>query len=253
LKQVNTVVANSAWTQQQLIEEGILEDDIRVVTGGLDSTVFHPPGDKYLLRKKLGIPNDVPVIITAANLVMKKGIDTVLRVVADLASKWQSLRYFIVGDGSERVFFEKLTEDLGVADRVIFTGRKTQSELCQYYQAADIYVQISRNAEMSHGFIDVETMGRTYMEAGACELPVIASRVGGVPSVVQDHVNGLLVEDPLDQDEIARNFEILLENAELRQQLGQAGLKMAREQFSWERVAEKFEQEMLVAAMQHSD
>ena len=95
-------------------------------------------------------------------------------------------------------------------------------------------------------------MGRTYMEAGACGIPVVAARVGGVPSVVTNNVNGLLVDDPLDRDDIAAMVDRLLADEDLRRRMGQTGLKMAREEFSWERVAAAFE-EVMAASVGHSD
>lgn len=252
LQQVDAVAANSEWTKEQLIAEGISEKTAHVVTGGVDINVFQPPGDKQRVRHQIGISEDCLMILTAANLMMKKGIDTVLHVVADLASKWPSLRYVVVGEGRREAYLQGLAADLGVCDRVIFTGRKTQEELCRYYQGADVYVQVSRNHRLKSGYLDVETMGRTYMEAGACGLPVVAARVGGVPSVVNDKVNGLLVDDPLDLEDIAGKIDRLLADAELRRRMGEAGLEMAREQFSWQRVASRFE-DLMLATLSPSD
>jgi glycosyltransferase involved in cell wall biosynthesis len=245
LQQVDAIVANSEWTREQLIVEGIPKSHVHVIVGGVDTEVFQPCSDKSQVRGEIGLPTDGLVILTAANLVRKKGIDTVLRVVADLAPKWPSLRYVIVGDGEDETCLRDLATDLDVRDRIVFAGRKTQEELCRYYQAADLYVQVSRNHRLENGYIDVETMGRTYMEAGASGLPVVAARVGGVPSVVRDNVNGLLVRDPQDQDEIAAAIDRLLADEGLRQRMGNAGLKMARERFSWERVVAAFEEVMV--------
>ncbi len=101
---------------------------------------------------------------------------------------------------------------------------------------------------MSHGLADVETMGRTYFEAGACGIAVIAARVGGVPAVVRDNVNGLLVSDPLDQAEIRAKLERLLADETLRKRLGAEGLRMARDEFSWDRVGAAFERLLLAAS-----
>jgi phosphatidylinositol alpha-1,6-mannosyltransferase len=252
LQQVDAVVANSEWTKGQLIKEGISESGVHVVTGGVDTTIFHPSVNKRQVRREVNLPESARVIITAGNLVMKKGFDTVLRVVANLTTKWPSLRYVIVGDGRYETRLRNLAADLGVDDNVIFAGRKDQKDLCRYYQAADVYVQVSRNHRLETGYLDVETMGRTYMEAGACGTPVVAARVGGVPSVVRDNVNGLLVEDPLNREDIAEAVDRLLTDVDLRHRLGGAGLEMARESFSWEQVAARFE-DLMAASVARSD
>ena len=213
-----------------------------MIVGGLDTTVFKPPADKRQVRREIGVPENSLILLTAANLVEKKGIDTVLRVVAELASRWSNLHYVIVGDGPYGAYLRELAVELGISDRIIFAGREEQTVLARYYQAANIYVQVSQN----------ETMGRTYMEAGACGIPVVAANVEGVPSVVIPGVNGLLVDDPKNQDEVAAAVDRLLSDTGLRQRLGQTGLKIAREKFSWQRVAVAFE-EVMVDAMDHDE
>jgi glycosyltransferase involved in cell wall biosynthesis len=113
-----------------------------------------------------------------------------------------------------------------------------QSRLTQYYQACDAYVQVSSE----------ETMGRTYMEAGGCGAPVIAATIGGVPEVVAHHSNGLLIGNPEDPAELANSITLLIENPELRAQLGAAGIRRAHEEFSWDIVAARFEKELQKAA-----
>jgi glycosyltransferase involved in cell wall biosynthesis len=251
LQHVDAVVANSAWTRERLVAEGIPEGHIRTIIGGVDTSTFRPTQEKTEARRELDLPEDRMILLTAANLVGKKGIDTVLKVVAQLSSRRPSLCYVVVGDGQDEAYLKQLTTDLGIEDKVVFAGRKPQVELARYYQAADIYVQISHNHRLKSGYVDVETMGRTYMEAGACSIPVVASGVGGVPSVVIDHVNGLLVNDPQDQNAIAGAIDRLLVDTELRQRMAQAGLEMAREEYSWARVAVAFE-DVMVESMRRS-
>jgi glycosyltransferase involved in cell wall biosynthesis len=233
---VDVVAANSVWTREQLVAEGIPDHHIQTIIGGVDTSIFQPAPEKAEARHKLGLPENGMIILTAGNLVGEKGFDTVLKVVAQLSSRHPSLFYVIVGDGPDETHLRHLAADLGVEDRTIFVGRKPQEELARHYQAANLYVQVS-----------VETMGRTYMEAGACGIPVVAAKVGGVPSVVMDNVNGLLVNDPQDQDTIAEAIVRLLTDPELRQRMGQAGLEMAREKYSWERVTVAFEDAMVNA------
>lgn len=250
LKQSRCVVANSTWTQKRLMDEGVPQDRIVIIVGGLDTDIFQPAGDKKQIREKLGFPVDSKILITAANLVMKKGIDTVLKAVAECLPKWPDLRYVVVGDGISSEYFKTLGQQLGLEKNVIFIGRKNQNELCMHYQSADVYIQTSRNHKISDIYFDVETMGRTYFEAGACGIPVIAANIGGVSDVVWDNVNGLLVNDPEDYVDVAHKINILLADELLRNRLGAEGLKMAREKFSWNHVGKAFEEQMVAHASQ---
>ncbi len=252
LRDSRLVVANSEWTRDRLVENGIPVERIKTIVGGLDTETFQPCKERRSVRIELGLPSKSLVLMTAAILVRKKGIDTVIRVVGRLAPEWPMLRYVVVGEGEDGDYLRDLTHRLGVGKHVVFVGMKDQVELCNYYQASDIYVQVSRDHRLEHGYVDVETMGRTYFEAGACSVPVIGARVGGVPSVVKDGRNGLLVDDPEDEKAIASCIERLLRDESLRKRMGAEGLRRARTEFSWERVGAAFEDEMHTLAVDRS-
>lgn len=225
------VVANSSWTRDQLVESGLALEQIKVIVGGMDESLFSPPRNRTVLRKSMGLKEDDFVLVTAGNLIGKKNFDTVIRALAELVKKGHgNLRYFVVGDGGYQENLEQLVSSLKLSDRVVFAGRVSQSDLSKYYQAADLYVQVSVE----------ETMGRTYFEAGGCGIPVIGARVGGVPSVIEDGKNGLLVDDPEDVEEVSGVVSQLLSDPALRAKMGAEGVKLAAEKFSWERVGNAF-------------
>lgn len=238
LKKVKAVVANSDWTRDRLIERGVEGKRIKVIVGGVDTAVFTAPVDRRQVRRDIGLAERGFILLTAGNLIEKKGFDTVLRALAALATRWPEVRYVIVGSGPYGSYLGNLARERGVADRVLFVGAKGQEDLCKYYQAADVYVQISRE----------ETMGRTYMEAGACGIPVVAAAVGGVPSVVKANVNGLLVQDPEDEQEVCKALDRLFGDEALRKRLGEAGRSLAQERFSWKHVSAAFEDALSAAA-----
>ena len=244
------IVANSDWTKERLTEEGISLEKIETVVGGMETDLFVPAHKKSEVRKELGLSPESIVLVTAANLVGKKGFDTVIRTVAQLKNRYPNIEYIIVGDGEEEFALRTLADSLNVADRVHMVGRQTQKELSKYYQAADLYIQISRDHRLASSFIDVETMGRTYFEAGGCGIPVVAANVGGVPSVVEHGKNGLLVDDPENVDEVVEKVTTLLDNPELRERMGSEGIRLATEKFSWKMVGAKFEELLTRAAGQ---
>ena len=233
LKQSKCVVANSRWTRNRLIHEGVPAEQTAIIVGGLDTNVFYPSYDKNKVRKRLGFANGQKILITAAHLVMKKNIDTVLKAIAVLLPKRPDLLYLIIGEGKDCNYFRKIVKDLKLNENTLFTGKKDQYSLSEYYQAADIYIQPSR-----------ETMGRTFLEAGACGLPVIAANVEGVPDVVQDGVNGLLVNDSKNYNEVAEKINTILADKELYDRLSAAGLRAAREKYSWTLVGNAFDEQI---------
>ena len=244
LARCRTIAANSQWTATALGREGIPADRIRTIVGGMDCTTFHPASDRSALRASLGVQPDEFMIVTAGNFVPKKGFDTVLRAIAQLGHHKAVIRYFAVGDGPEETNLRLLAESLQLARSVTFTGRMNQSRLTQYYQACDAYVQPSRDHAMGEQMTDVETMGRTFFEAGGCGAAVIGSRVGGIPDVIRPGDNGLLIANPEDPAELADAIALLLENPNVRAQLGTAGIRRAREEFSWDIVAARYDREL---------
>jgi glycosyltransferase involved in cell wall biosynthesis len=245
LAQCRTIAANSEWTAAALRREGIPQEKIGVIVGGMDCTTFQPASDRTALRRSLGIGPDDFMMVTAGNFVPKKGFDTVLRAVARLSGHPENLRYFAIGDGPEEQKLRALSSELGIAPLVTFTGRMNQSQLTSYYQACDVYVQPSRDYTMAHNLTDVETMGRTFFEAGGCGAAVIGSRVGGIPDVIHHRENGLLIDNADDPSELATAISLLMKEPALRASLGAAGMRRAREEFSWDIVAEKFEHQLV--------
>lgn len=234
------VVANSDWTRDRLIENSIKKTKIEIIVGGYNDKIFKPAKDKSIVRDKIGIKKESKIIVTAANLVGKKGIDIVIRAV-EIIKKEYDIQYYVLGDGEELLNLKKLSKQLGLEDIVHFEGRKNQIELCQFYQAADIYVQISRNQKLQNGEIDVETMGRTYFEAGACGIPVIASRIGGITSIIQHEKNGILVDNVEDVNEVVSVIKMIFNNKALSRRISEESVMISNEIYTWENVVRRFE------------
>jgi glycosyltransferase involved in cell wall biosynthesis len=133
-------------------------------------------------------------------------------------------------DGSYPGYLQQLAHSLNIAGQVTFTGFIPQrSDLIKHFQQADIFVFPS---------VWNETFGMPLVEAMACQVPVVATGVGGMPEVINDGKSGLLV-NPGDAPALADAILRLLTHAELRQSMGKAGLRRVLNLFSWERIAEK--------------
>ena len=236
------ILTNSEWTRSKLIENGIPEKNIHAIPGGIDLEIFKPSVEKTFLRKKYGVDKAQTVFITVASLIEMKGHDVVIEAINRLIKKNGNLHYIIIGEGKHRSTLEKQVYKNKLNDFVRFTGRLNQHEVAHYYQLSDVYIQISRDVEVIPGILDnAETMGRTFIEAGACGLPVIASNIGGIPSVVKDDYNGILVQNPRDVKKIAEAMSSLAGDEKLRYKLGENGLKRAKEEFSWGIICQKIE------------
>jgi len=169
---------------------------------------------------------DGPRLLSVARLAAKekyKGIDTVIESLPELLRAFPTLNYIVIGDGTDRPRLEQLTQRLGIADRVQFRGFVSEEDLQHEYAQCSAYVMPSAR----------EGFGLVFLEAMAHGKPVVAARAGGAPEVVQDGVTGILV-DFGDVAALTQAVKRLLEDADLRDRMGQTGLQRVRENYTYD-------------------
>ncbi|MDW5418785.1 glycosyltransferase family 4 protein [Iodobacter sp. CM08] len=228
------ILANSAYTRDLLQASGVKAQRVQILSGGVDSQRFQPNLTLRLsTRAELGLSAEAPILLTACRLVAKKGLDFLLGQVLALRQIAPGLQLLIVGDGRELRRCKAQLSALGCAKAVIFLGRVPQAEIQRYYAAADYFVLASRvTTQQISGFQDAETMGRVLCEANAAGIPLIASRSGGIPSVVRHEDNGLLFESDNAAD-FLQQFQRIYHDPVLRQRLIESGLARAKQEFDW--------------------
>jgi phosphatidylinositol alpha-1,6-mannosyltransferase len=230
------VVANSQYTREQaqtvLRELGLdpLAETVRVVPLGTDPDVFRPGVDAREVRTRYRLNGD-RWVISVARLEPYKGIDTMLKALAQLRKGGADARYLIVGIGKKRNEYKKLAETLGIADAVRFVGNVPDADLPGLYNAAVAYAGISRRADGTR----IEGFGVALAEASACGLPVVAGRSGGLAEAVREGETGFIV-DPDDVGAVAEAVARLLDDQLLARRLGQGGRKAVETYYNWDRV-----------------
>ncbi len=202
----------------------------RAVPSGidLDSLVKEIPG-RVECRRRIGADEKDMVFVTVTCLEPVKGNRILLEAMSELLGKVPAARLFIVGDGRERRVLEAQADRLGISSRVVFTG--FQKSFVDYLIAADIFVLPSLN----------EGMGWSVLEAMVCEKPVVACRVGGIPDLVEDGIQGLLVP-PGSAGELARALEHLALEPELRRRMAKSAWSRASQKFNVEAMVKKIEE-----------
>jgi len=159
------------------------------------------------------------------------GPDILLRAFAQIAGEGQDLRLVIVGDGSERGRLQELTRMLGVSGRVEFRGHLSHDEVPRLLSSLSVFAMPT---------VCEEGFGVAALEASAMELPVVASRVGGVPEVVVDGETGVLVA-PGDVEALAGALRTLITDPEAAKGMGDAGRRFVLSNYSWGRSVEAME------------
>ena len=231
LCRADRILAGSDYTAGLVRELGVDPRRITVTRYGTDPSRFRPR-DATALRERLELGRR-PVLLTIARLVERKGIQSVLDALPAVRQAVPDVAYVVVGDGPERARLEARARALGVADAVRFVGPVGDDELPVWYSLGDVFVMPSRSEAP-----DVEGFGIVYLEAGACERPVVALRSGGVPDAVADGVSGLLVE-PGDIDGLGAKLAELLRDPARAAELGRRGRARVLDELNWDRVTER--------------
>ena len=204
---------------------------VTVIPCGVDTELFRPL-DRAASKAALGLQGK-RVVLFVGRIEPLKGVDLLIRAVAQLDEQ-QAIRVLIVGGrpGQDQEIrrLRDLAEALHIAPLVQFLGLVPQEELPTYYNAADVCVLPSH----------YESFGLVALEAQACGVPVIASRVGGLPAVVRDGQTGYLIPWRCPEP-FSERLEVLLHNELLRRTLGEAGRRHAQE-LSWRHVADQLEE-----------
>ena len=237
LGSASVIVAVSDWTRDQLhvllSELGLSPESlpVRVVPLGADPAAFRPGIDSAEVRRRFGL-DDGRWMLTIGASGPHKGVDTVLRALAALRDRRPELRYAVVGPDRHIEALSRLADAHGVGDRVRFLREVQDADLPALYNAADIYLGVSRREGRS-----VEGFGIALAEASACGVPVIAGRSGGIPELIADGETGLLV-DPERTEPLVRAIERLLDEPALAARLGAGGRAAVEREFNWDRTTD---------------
>ena len=202
---------------RQLVEDGIPEDRVALVPSGVDL----PNNGVSLRRDDLGIPGGAALLGNISSLEEEKGVDILIDAFAIVARTRPDGVLLIVGDGPDRGALEGRAWALGLKDRVRFLGQRPDVQAI--LPLLDLYVSTSRR----------EALGTSILSAQAHRLPVVATRVGGVPEVIRDGETGLLAP-PGAHEEVADRILRLLRDPSLRHRLGRAGRERVAREYSTE-------------------
>lgn len=225
--------ANSQYTATAL-EKALGREVAPVVIGcGVRHESLPPAVNRADARKKFGL-GEGPVLLTVGRLVPRKGIDTTIRALPQLADEFPGLTYVVAGGGFDLERLKQLAEESGCAARIRFEGSFTDEMLPYYYCAADLFLMPNRDIPG----VSVEGFGIVFAEAGHYGLPVIGGRAGGVPEAIVEGQTGLLAE-PDDPDSVASCVRKVLTDGSLREKFRAAGQVRAHTELTWDAVARR--------------
>lgn len=228
IKFVDAVIAVSESAARQALKRGLPPEKVSVVRSSIDTKFFEPNSKvREQAREKLGLENDEFVIAAVGRLVKGKGYDVLLRSLVNFPRS-DCPTLLLAGDGNERQQLEKLSNSLGLSQQVRFMG--FQADIRPVLWAADVFVHVPTNFP--------EGTPNAILEAMATGLPVIGSKIGGIPEIVRDGETGLLVP-PDEPKAVAEAINKLRQDKTLSEQLGRQAQAWVQEHHDASQLPEK--------------
>jgi glycosyltransferase involved in cell wall biosynthesis len=219
LKNASTVIALTEHMKDAM--QAIYSRDIIVVPNGINLN--------EVAEKETEGGNPSKRVLFVGRLHPVKGTQYLLGAMSIVHRELREAKLILVGDGEEREHLETLTDNLGIRECVEFAGRVPHERVKDYMNRAEVFVLPS----LSEGF------PVTILEAMACGLPVVATRVGGVPDIIKNGTNGYLV-DTMNQEQIAEALLNLLQDKQLRKDISENNREGVR-RYRWDAVAATLE------------
>jgi len=236
LKNADIIFPVSNFTKGKLENvHGINPEKMFILRNCIDTKKFFPKKpDRKLTTEHDLLDKKIPLTVGRLVPGRDKGHDKVIRAIKRVRREVPEVVYLVVGSGSDRTRLEGITKRLDLQNHVHFIGFVSDDLLPKYYNLCDLFVMPSglRNEK---GEYAGEGFGIVYLEANACEKPVIAGKYGGSAEAVMDGKTGILV-DPDNIDEIANSIVKLLLNEKLAKEMGRKGRERVLNQFSYETV-----------------
>ena len=207
---------------------------ITVVPPGVDTTRFVPvaDADRASVRARFGIAPDDEVVLGMSRLVTRKGYDTVIRAVAQLAPHRPKLRLVIGSTGRDESRLRSIASETNAP--VTFLGRVAHDDLPLLYGCADVFSMMCRNR---WGGLEQEGFGIVFVEAAACGTPQIAGDSGGSAEAVVDGETGFVMANPTDSSALAARIAQVLDDESLRRRMGIASRSRAVAEFDYDVLA----------------
>jgi glycogen(starch) synthase len=221
----DALIAVSKYTVNELTDlYGIPEEKIHVIYNGVDIEKFKPRPNKIELRQSFGLETDRKIVLFVGRLYHRKGLEILLRSIPPVLKDYKEVKFAISGTGfkQKEESLHSLAKELDIEDHVTFLGYVPDEKLPDIYAASDIFVLPAI----------YENFPFAILEAQATALPVISTKVGGIPEFLVSNENGFVI-DPGDSTQLTEKLLSLLQNPKLASKMGKRGRQLIEEKLSW--------------------
>lgn len=223
------IVVTSKLKQLLINEYNVPEEKIKILENGANIDVFKPM-DKGNAISKLRLNTRYQYVCFVGNFAAWQGLEYLIKSVPHVLKECPDARFLLVGDGDLKERLESMVKDIGVSDKVLFTGMVPYQDVPYYINVSDVCV--APKLPLKSGYSPLK-----LCEYLACEKPVVASRISGL-EILEEHQIGLLVP-PENEVALAQAIVRMLKSFSLREERGKNGRQYVVEHRSWESVARK--------------
>ena len=233
IRRADCIVTHSQFMTDQLqLYHPVVPDKLVRINGAVDTARFQPTHTVMKARKILDWPQNKKILLTVRRLEARMGLDALLEALAELVRDERDLHLYVVGRGELRAYLEEKVRDLRLETAVTFAGLVADDLLPLCYQAADVFVLPSQ---------ELEGFGLVTVEALACGCPVVGTRVGATPEILEPLDPSLLV-DGTSPTEIALALRRFFRRQDDWPDIRRKCAVYAREKYNWDRVLSDVEE-----------
>jgi glycosyltransferase involved in cell wall biosynthesis len=208
------LVITPTWVIEKLLRSYGVTVPIVSIPTGIDTRLFEE-GDRHFLRNRLGIAPEEKILLFVGRLSKEKNLKSLFRIFGRVLQSERKATLVLAGSGPDEENLRQLALDMGIADKLMFTGRLSHEEVAGAYKSADIFVFPSVT----------ETQGLVLAEAMAGGLPVVARAAFGSVAIISDGITGYLCDT---EEAFAGRISELLQNQALCRRMGEAAIARAQ-------------------------
>ena len=191
---------------------------IFVIPHGIDAKLFSPSNKEEFRDKN--------VVLFVGRLLALKNVHLIVKAAPFILKEHPRTLFMFIGPGNDHPYIEEFKKLRIQGENYLFLGHKKRESLVKYYNSADVYVLPSSR----------ENFPFTLLESMACGVPPVVSKIGGLPEIVDNNINGIIV-NPGSVKDIASSVTYLLDNPDIREKMGKEARKTVEEKFSWHKTA----------------
>jgi glycosyltransferase involved in cell wall biosynthesis len=226
-KKADKVTAISNYLKERAERNGV-KVPVEIVPNGVDINFFKKTDNLDKFQSKLKLSLNYIWLITTSRLVKKNGVEDIIKSLKYLEKKF---KLFIIGSGPLEKRLREITKDLDLKDRVEFLGQKDYKDIPEYINVSKIFIRPSLS----------EGLGNSFLEAMAAGVPVIGTRVGGIPDFLHEGETGLFCEVN-NPESIAKRVMEYINNPSRTDKIVENAKKMVEEKYNWGNIAKKMEE-----------